>query len=526
MASKLNGKSKDIIYISILLTVALCVGAYLISTTVLIAKDGVTFIEYAKKLESAPIETMKNEYQHPGYPFLILTAHRIAKIASAGSSLWSWIYCAQVIALIFRLFAVVVFYFVGKEIVGPRFSFLAILVLILLPKPAEYGSDALSDWPHIFFLSTGFLLLIRGARGRKWWIFGFVGLAAGAGYLVRPECVQLIIYGVLWLGLQLSWAKGVINRRKAVFAMGLLLIGFLVITGPYMKLKGAVFPKKNVGRFTSDAPQGEVHEKENQIHSNSIYAGNYTSIDTIKALDKLLERVGDTLMWFFVLALLAGIHRFFRERDWREPEKFFMTTLIALNIPLMIWLYCKYGYIDVRHTLPLVAFTIFFVPIGLQTLVAWFLGKFSKGMEQTSAIRTNREFWFFVLLVIGISICIPKLLKPTRTRKQSYLDAAQWLVKNTDEKDIVAVSDIRISFYSGREGVQLRRDQIPADPRFIVKEIVSEGEQIPTEVRFTVKKIKSEEKVPRYEEKLFSLINTWSQENPMIAVYGAVNESK
>jgi hypothetical protein len=41
-----------------------------------------------------------------------------------------------------------------------------------------------------------------------------------------------------------------------------------------------------------------------------------------------------------------------------------------------------------------------------------------------------------------------------------------------------------------------------------------------------VKKIKSEEKVPRYEEKLFSLINTWSQENPMIAVYGAVNESK
>jgi len=408
MTSEQSGKSKAVIHAAILLTIALCVGVYLISTTVIIAKDGVTFIEYAKNLESAPIKTMVKEYQHPGYPFLILTAHRIAKIASGGSSLWSWIYCAQAVALIFRLLAVAVFYFVGKEIVGPRFSFLAILVLILLPKPAEYGSDALSDWPHIFFLSIGFLLLVRGAISSRWWVFGFAGLAAGMGYLIRPECAQLIVYGVLWLGLQLFWSKRTISRRKAVVAVGLLLIGFLVTAGPYMRLKGAVFPKKDVGRFASDAQQGEVYEKRNQTGSDSIHAANYASINAIRALVELLEEVGDTVMWFFVPALLVGIYWYFRERNWREPEKFFITALIALNILLMIWLYCGHGYISGRHTLPLVAFTIFFVPAGLQILVGWFREKFPKEAEQSAAMETDRQFWFLVLLVIGISIWIPK----------------------------------------------------------------------------------------------------------------------
>ena len=39
---------QDIFHISILITIVLCVGIYLINTTVIISKDGVSFIEYAK----------------------------------------------------------------------------------------------------------------------------------------------------------------------------------------------------------------------------------------------------------------------------------------------------------------------------------------------------------------------------------------------------------------------------------------------------------------------------------------------
>ncbi|MHC4160386.1 MAG: glycosyltransferase family 39 protein, partial [Planctomycetota bacterium] len=188
------------IHVIILLALATVIGIYLISTTTVIAKDGVTFIEYAKKLKVAPIGTMARKYQHPGYPLLILLAHKIASVLHEGVSIWSWIYCAQGVALTFRLLAIIAVYFIGRDLVGAEFSFWAVLILVFLPKPAEYGSDALSDWPHIFFLAGGVWLLMRASNG-QWWLFGFAGLAAGMGYLIRPECAQVVVFGFFWLGL-------------------------------------------------------------------------------------------------------------------------------------------------------------------------------------------------------------------------------------------------------------------------------------------------------------------------------------
>jgi 4-amino-4-deoxy-L-arabinose transferase-like glycosyltransferase len=258
-------KDKTLSHILILLAIALCIGIYLISTTVLIAKDGVTFIEYAKDLELSPIEAMQSRYQHPGYPFLIIAAHKTASIGYKGSSVGLWIYSAQAVALIFRLLSVVLLYFVGRKIVGARFSFWAILILVLLPEPAKFGSDTLSDWPHLFFLSAGFSLLIWGAASRKWWLFGFSGLAAGLGYLIRPECTQIVIFGTLWLGMQLFWSKRSISKGKAVLALLLLLGGFWAAAGPYMKLKGAVFPKKQLVHCVPKVQLSEVYEQEAQI---------------------------------------------------------------------------------------------------------------------------------------------------------------------------------------------------------------------------------------------------------------------
>ena len=474
-----SGRSRAIIHTSILLAITFCVGIYLIGTTVLIAKDGITFIEYARGLETCPIEAMKRGNQHPGYPLLIIVAHKIAEIGQDSSSLQSWIYSAQAVALIFRLLTVALLYFAGKKIVGRRFSFLAILILILLPDAAEYGSDALSDWPHIFFLSAGFLLLIWAAVGRKWWLFGFSGLATGMGYLIRPECAQVVVFGTLWSGLQLFYSGRIISKRKAVFAFALLLVGFLVIAGPYMKLKGAVFPKKQLVQFVPNTQSSEVYEQEIQICSNSVYTSGFAPSDIAGALGKLVQRVSETLMWFFVPALLIGMYKYFGKLNWHEPERFFIIALIALNVLIMTLLYCKFGYMSRRHTLPLVVFTIFYVPAGLEALACWLDKKFSKAMERLFTSKVDVDFWFLVLLIIGISICSPKLLRPIRIEKQSYRDAARWLAQNTDEQDIVAVSDIRIGFYSGRRGVRYDGQTIPQEAQYVVKVFRNE-ENTPT----------------------------------------------
>jgi len=467
-------EGKDITYLLILLTVALCIGVYLIGTTVLIARDGTAFIEYAKKLGSDAIAAMVSEYQHPGYPFLILMAHRMARIAPGSSSIWSWIYSAQFIALTFRLLTVAVLYFAGKKIVGPRLSFLAILILILLPKPAGYGSDALSDWPYLFFLASGFLLLITGAIYKKWWQFGLAGLAAGSGYLVRPECAQLVVFGSLWTALQLLGAKRIITRGKAALMLALLLVGFLVPAGPYMKLTGSIFPKKNVGQFRFSILDSRFSSSiEHRVSSIEHRVSSFAPKNTAKAFRELISETGDTLIWFFGPALLLGAYKYFRQQDWYEPQKFFTAVLVALNVPLMIWLFCKYGYISGRHILPLVVFTIFFVPGGLQVLGNWLSAIFSK-----TRLESNRDsnLWFFILLIGGSALCVPKLLTPLHADKRSYREAARWLTSHTDQIDIVAVPDTRISFYAQRQGLMWIAGQIPKQAQYAVR-IFKEGDE-------------------------------------------------
>ena len=462
-------KNRDFINVSILLTVAVFVGIYLIITTAIIAKDGVTFIKFAKQIEAAPIKTMVNEFQHPGYPLLILSAHKATQFLHQNISILSWIYCGQSITLIFRLLAITTLYFIGKQLFGAKLSFWGVLILILLPKPAEYGSDALSDWPHLFFFTAVLLLLFKGAANKRWWIFGFAGLAAGAGYLIRPECAMLVVLGGLWLGLQLLWSKRTMSINKVLPAIALLIIGFLIIAGPYMKLKGAIFPKKDVGRFTQDLQQEEVYVTSGQITSDATEASIFIPMNTVKAFRKLVGNIGETLMWFYVPALLIGMCKWFKGRKLYEPEKFFVIAIIVLNVPVMIWLYCKHGYMSDRHTLPLLIIPILYVPVGLRELAVWFQERFSKKAELSAAINRNERFWFLVLFIIGTSICTPKLFRPIRIKKQGYRAAAKWLSANTNSADVIAVPDRRISFYAGRTVITYENENIPANAAYIVR---------------------------------------------------------
>jgi len=464
-----SDKSRDLVNVSILLMVALCIGIYLIATTAIIAKDGVGFIKYAQQIEADPVKTIVSEYQHPGYPWLILITRKVTALLYKDTSILTWIYCAQSVTLVFRLLAITVLYFIGKQLFGAKISFWATLVLILLPKPAEYGSDALSDWPHMFFLVLGILLLFNGASKNNYWLFGFVGLAAGVGYLIRPECAQLVVLGSLWLGLQLFWPRRSISKSKVLFSLTLLLITFLAVAGPYMKLKGAVFPKKDIGQFVRTSQQLEVHTKSNQTVSEATHTSQFTLTNIAKGFYKLVQNIGETLMWFFVPALFIGMHKRFKGRKWYEPERFFVIAIISLNVPVMLWLYCKYGYMSYRHTLPLLIIPILYVPVGLQELAIWFHKRFSKKAGSFAATNCDERFWFLVLFIIGTSICTPKLLRPIRIKKQGYRAAAQWLKANTDGRDIVVVSDKRISFYAEREGLAYENGNIPKKVEYIVK---------------------------------------------------------
>jgi len=463
----------DIIHLAILLAIAIGVGIYLIATTALIAKDGVYYIENARRFSSEPMQIIKGESF--GYPFLVFAAHKLISAFSNSSSVYTWIYSAQSVSLLCRLFAIASLYFIGKLLVGGSKSFWAILILVMLPYPARFGSDVLRDWPNILFLSAGFLCLLWGAKQSKWWVFGLAGLAAGLGHMIRPECAQLVVYGVLWLLIGFLLPNHNMSRPQLVYALLILLIGFAIPAAPYMKARGQILPEKLkhlVGyscRLGHGRPQGDNIDNTGNINVALSFPGN-----TAEAVSTLVGGVSENLMYYFLPALLIGIYYHFRrESALTATERFFIPVFIAFNSLMLILLFNSYGYISRRHVLPLVAFTIFYVPAGLQVLSDWLINRFSKLRLQTVH---GRQLWFFVLFGVGVSICLPNLFKPIRVEKQSYRAVANWLRENTRREDVVGVPDTRMSLYAERDGVFYEGGEIPAKARYIVKIVDEESE--------------------------------------------------
>jgi hypothetical protein len=451
------------VHLLILLIIALALGIYVLCTTVLMAKDGVTFISYAQNLTTSFKNVLESNEQHPGYPALIAAAHEIVKRIAQIAPPMDWVYSAQSITLVCRLLAIVAIYFIGKLTVGIRHSFWAVLILIALPKPAGYGSDTLSDWPHLLFLMTGFLVLMIGTRDNCWWCFGLTGLLAGMGYLIRPECAPLIVYGGVWLTLCLGRPISSVKRTAILFSMTAMIIGFAMIAAPYMYFKGGIFPKKHVGEFSS----------QSQPHCEAVaYTAAVAVPQIVKALGKLFNNIGDTLMWFFMPFLFIGLYTWYKKRVPIQ-EKFLLLTLLIVNIVTMIWLYSNYGYMSHRHTLPLVVFTIFYIPLGIEAAATWV-------SNRLTFFTVKKVCW--TLLVCGIVICIPKLVQPQNADKQSYKIAAEWLAANTDVSDSIAVPDIRISFYARRNSLRYEGGEvIPLNAHYVVRIFKPHKKNITTE---------------------------------------------
>jgi hypothetical protein len=445
-------KKQDLLNLTILLTLALAIGIYLIAATVVIAKDGAFYIEQAQKLTTDWHEIIGG---HPvGYPFLILTAHKIAGLFRDPTSVSTWIYAAQAATLSCRVLALIPLYLLGRLFVGRQKSFWAVLILIVLPDPAEFGSDVLREWPHILFLSVGFLLLVRGGRNATWWCFGLAGLAAGLGYMIRPECAQLVIYGTLWLLICLFRPKPQMSRPALIRASCLLLIGFAVPFAAYAKAGGRVLPPKLRALISSDlrAPSETKPQREPENMGEQCQEAGPAG-DIGQAMWRLTEAVGEDLMYFFLPALLVGVYSRFRKKSGIMPEeRFYVTALVILNVLMMVLLYSNYGYISRRHSLPLVAFTIFYVPAGLQILAAWLGNLLSRGDRKPPPAESGASPLFCVLLAAGLLVCLPKLVRPIRLDKQGYIEAANWLKNNTRENDIIIVPDKRISLYAQRNG--------------------------------------------------------------------------
>jgi hypothetical protein len=187
----------DVLRLGVLAGLGLLIGVVQIHKPALINPDGVLYIRLAQRLPDSYVSAART--YPPGYPLILWMAHGAASFLAGSDSPRLWLDSSQRVTMLCQVLALIPLYFLGKLLVGGGRSFWALLILLVLPYPSQLARDVLREWPHVLFLGLGFWLLYGALHRRRWWMLALVGLDAGLGYLIRPECAQLVLYGFLGL---------------------------------------------------------------------------------------------------------------------------------------------------------------------------------------------------------------------------------------------------------------------------------------------------------------------------------------
>lgn len=467
-------RHRDLAYVGIILAVSAVIGVYLILTTTFIARDGVSYISYAKALSNDPVGALRDcseyapiEYT-PGYPFIILIVHRAINVFGDCSSVYSWMYSAQSAALICRMLALVMLYFIGKKIVSSSSSFLAILILSVLPYPARYGSDTLRDWPGLLFLMLGLYFLIVSAVNKRCWLFTVAGVATGLGFTIRPMCAMLLVVGLLWIFYGIINPKSVysLSIPKSASAIALLITGFGAVVLPLALAGMDVLPVRLKQCFEAFAVSGL--NSESLCRSDVVYSGQIISPVFFEGFASFFEAVNTSYVYFFTPFVLLGFVLYLKRAKELDAVKFMVTVFIFINVVLVSMRFAIDQYpVSERYLMPLTAIMTLFIPEGIDFVAR------SRMLKMLSFQRLPNEMkariWFAILVLIGSSICFVKLVKPIRADKENYRAAAEWLENNTPKCASVIGFDSRIEFYSQRDPLFSNEQCDSNFPIYVVK---------------------------------------------------------
>ncbi len=160
-----------------------------IARSVLPAQDGLKFIRIAREFQTQPwADVVRGSDSHPLYPALVaVTEPVVAPFAGAGPDAWR--IAAQLVAVIASVGLIVPIYGLTKALFDRRIAVMAAALAVLLPRAAEVGHETLSDSLGLFLTFCALWWGAAALRRGDWRIAACAGVAAGFGYLARPEVI-------------------------------------------------------------------------------------------------------------------------------------------------------------------------------------------------------------------------------------------------------------------------------------------------------------------------------------------------
>ena len=448
-----------------------------IARTVLPAQDGLKFIRVARQFQERPaMDVVRGSDQHPLYPALIALAEPlVARCSGPGPDAWR--IAAQGVAALASIALILPLYSLTRGLFDDRIAALAALLFVVLPLPAEVGRDTLSDslglLAALAALQLGASALVPEKRGVA--TVAGCGLAAGLGYLARPEVALVPLAVVITLVLSGGWRPAL--RRRAVLEISTLSVAFLTLVGGYALAKGEVSEKLAL-RYGAgiaqprapvriarpwlppglDDPRWDFSPKEETLPGDSGAPGH--SRTTVPAATvELITRWAEGLGGFFGLFAIWGAvrARFVRvliageavapgqvENDLPPRLRTLLTIYLVLYVLVLVRHQVVLGYVSDRHLLPLVAVALPWAAAG-----TYVCARRAAAALGCPAQRTKRLGALLVVVAAFAAIVLPQW-KPGHRSRWGHWAAGCWLQAHARTPDAVLDTRGWASFASNR----------------------------------------------------------------------------
>jgi 4-amino-4-deoxy-L-arabinose transferase-like glycosyltransferase len=449
-----------------------------IARTVLPAQDGLKFIRVARQFQERPaIDVIRGSDRHPLYPALIAVCEPfVAWFTGPGPDAWR--IAAQGVAALASIVLILPLYGLTRALFDDRIAALAALLFVVLPLPAEVGRDTLSDslglLAALAALQLGAAALAPARRG-----FGAIagcGLAAGVGYLARPE-VALVPLAVAITLLVGGWRPAL--RRRVLMEMSTLGVAFLTLVGGYALAKGEVSeslalrhgagiaPPRTPVRLARpwlppglDDPRWDFSPKEETLPGESRAPGR-SRTSAVAATVELITRWAEGLGGFFglfaiwgavrarfVRALIAGANvdsGSGQDENALPPRlRMLLTIYLVLYALVLVRHQVTLGYLSDRHLLPLVAVAMPWTAAG--TYVCARRAAAALGWPA----RRTRVLAGVLVMLAAISALVMPQWKPGHRSRWGHWAAGCWLQANARTPDAVLDTRGWASFASNR----------------------------------------------------------------------------
>ncbi len=521
-------------YIWILLIISLLSRVYMSFFTYIISNDSVHFIRNAEYFAAGDFSRGLAHDYHPLYSLFMAALYKVILYIELSGT---------IIYVLFGTLTVIVFYLIGKCVFDRKVSFVSAIILALHPYAVRFSADIISESTYLFFFISAFGLGFFAITNKKPLLFALTGISSAFAYLARPEGIGVLLIVASWCVLK-DFVKIKAIWRGKLISISILVVSFCAFSMPYL-----VYIKKETGHWclskkkdisklagVKKVPHGSsndrlVGETSSGQNSNRLVEKNgdkekdpgrdiveqttERKSDLKKHLSCVLHIVDKYLSTFHLLLfmfLIIGIVTWTRIRK----ERLFGYYIVSISALYFFVLYRlgithitddnDFMYPSKRHLMPLVIPTLFCAGIGVYTTGAWLHEKFQKNHFVVGFKEMLRDTWIFqlIVLVVVVSVLMPKTLKTLRFDKLGIKKTGQWVKEHSHKPDpVILSSSVRVAYYAGAKHSRIGRinDILASVEKRTVDYIaISEGEYVVIEKALSIfmkdKKIKLVYKYP------------------------------